>query len=208
MSFTDQQVMEEIQYTVIEPPNLGATWPSELWTKAEVVRYSNQNQDRFLKDTHAQVGIANITATQGVDTYALPDDWMATVRMVWLGASGITKELMRGDVWEADHGIPTWGAVQGVPKIYFDATPLTIFIAPIPNEAGTLQIYYIPTSAQLDGTGEIYTVPDECVPSIKYGILADMFGKVARGHDPRELYCRGRYQLGIDVTRMLLKGFR
>jgi len=76
MAFTDQQIEQQIQYTVIEPPDLGATWPSGLWTAAEVVDYLNQRQHRFLKDTHLQIGLANIPVTQGTSLYDLPDDWI------------------------------------------------------------------------------------------------------------------------------------
>lgn len=210
MSVTDQQVMNEIQLTMIEPPDNGATWPSGLWTQDEVIGYMNQRQNRFLKDTLVQIGIANITTQIGVGTYDLPDDWINTVRVLMIRSDNTTKELARSDTWEADHGIPTWSYVVDEPKLYYDGgTPLTVRLMPIPEAVYTLQIHYTPLGAVLDGTGELLTLPDEMIPTIKYGALADMFSKVGRANDAnRAKYCEDRFMLGVEITRMLLGGFK
>lgn len=209
MAFTDQQIMTQIQNVVIEPPDGGVTWPSGLWSANEVISYLDQRQNRFLKDTHFQFGIANITATQGQELYDLPDDWINTIRVLWIAPDGTTTELPRSDVWEADYGIPTWSYVQGTPKIFYDGgKPITIRIMPIPDTNGTLQVHYVPYAALLTGAGEIFTLPDEFVPPVKYGALADMFTKVGRANDPvRAEYCDKRYQLGIEIARLLVGGF-
>lgn len=210
MAFTDQSVMSQIQDTVIEPANGGATWPSGLWTQDEVVQYLNQRQNMFLKDTHFQFGIADIAATSGVGTYDLPNDWINTIRVLWIATDGSTKELPRSDLWEADNGIPTWSYVNGTPLIFYDGgKPITIQLAPTPDADGTLQIHYVPYSALLDGTGELMTLPDEFVPPIKYGALSDMFSKVGRGQDMvRAKYCESRFMLGMEVGRLLVEGFK
>lgn len=208
MAFTELQILNQIQYHTLEPPDSGATWPSGMWTQAEVVRYLNQRQDRLLRDTHLQVGLVDITVTQGDNLYDLPDDWIRTIRVVWMPDSGGSVELTSGDSWEADHGIPTWTYVEGPPKLYYEEPTLNIRIAPLPDEAGALQVYYVPIGAQFDGTGEIFTVPDEFVPTVKYGALADMLGKVGRGMDPRAEYCNQRYALGVEVANMLLTGWK
>lgn len=211
MSFNDQGVMNAIQYSMLEPPDGGQTWPSGLWTGAEVVGYLNQRQSTFLKNTHLQVGLANINVSQGVGEYSLPADWMNTVRVLWVPPTGTRYELTPSSVWEADHGIPTWGLVQGKPKIYFteNLPTLTIDIAPIPSTAGTMIIYYVPQPVELGGSGEIFTVPDEFVPSVKYGAMSDMLSKMGRAHDPsRASYCMQRYVLGQEIASMLLKGWK
>ncbi len=211
MSFTDQQVLEQCQYVMIEAPDLGQTWGSGLWTLTEVVRYLNQRQNRFLKDTHVQIGIADIPVTAGQSTFNLPDDWIATVRVVFRGVDGSTvKELMRSDTWEADYGDPDWTVNQGTPNLYMDADQpvLTMRVADIPDQDGLLQVHYIPLGALLTGGGELMTLPDEYIPSLKYGVLADMFSKVGRQQDAtRAEYCASRYMLGIEIAKMLLLGW-
>lgn len=209
MAFTDQQLMNQIQLTMIEPPDSGATWPSGLWTQAEVLDYLNQRQNRLLKDTHLQIGIALIPISSGTDVYDLPDDWINTTRVALQTSTTIT-ELGRSDTWEADHGIPDWYNTQGTPKLYFDGgKPITIRIMPRPDITGTLIIHYTPYAATLDGSPEIVTLPDEFAPLLKYGALSDMFGKVGRGHDAtRAAYCQQRYTMGIEIARLLLKGWK
>ncbi len=208
MSFTDQDVMEQLQNVVIEPPDGGQTWPSDLWTMAEVVSYLNQRQLSFLKNTQFQFGISLIPVTSGDGLYDLPDDWITTMRVLWIPATGASKELGRSDKWEADNGIPTWSYVDGPPLLYYDGgTPTTIQIMPNPDSNGTLQVHYVPYSALLDGSGELMTLPDEFVSAVKYGALGDMLSKVARTQDPRAQYCAQRWQLGIEIAKLLVGGF-
>jgi hypothetical protein len=193
---------------MIEPPDGGQTWPSGLWSLAEVVNYLNQRQNLFLKYTQLQFGMANIPAVNGTATYDLPDDWITTVRVVWVALDGSTRELGKSDYWEADNGIPSWTQTDGTPLLYYDGgKPITITVMPAPDADGTIFIEYVPYAALLDGTGEIMTLPDEFVPSIKYGVMADMLTKVARSQDPRADYCNQRFQLGIELARLLVGGF-
>lgn len=209
MAFTDQELMQQIQNTVIEPPDLGQTWPSGLWTMAEVAQYLDQRQNMFLKDTHFQFGIANITATSGTGLYDLPDDWINTIRVLWIRGNGTSKELTPSDTWEADNGIPTWSYVNAEPLLYFDGgKPITILLMPTPNANGTVQIQYVSYAAVLDGSGEIITLPDEFAHSLKYGALSDMLTKVGRGQDVRAEYCEQRFQLSMEVARLLVEGFK
>lgn len=206
MAFTESQVYNQIQYHVLEPPDSGATWPSALWTLEEITRYMNQRQDRLLRLTHLQVGLADITVTAGDNLYDLHDDLIRVIRVLWYPASGGSYELTDGDSWEADHGIPDWTTNDNPPKLYYVEPTLNIRIVPLPNEGGTLQVFYVPIGAQFDGTGEVFTVPDEFVPTVKYGVMADMLSKVGRAMDPRAEYCRQRFALGVQVANMLLAG--
>ena len=208
----DQDLLEQLQFTVIEPPDGGASWPSGLWTRDEVLGYINERQDRLVRETHMIVAIADISvvAPYGV-RHATPADWMATVRLTWESATVTKREVCRSDSWEADHGIAAWPSVSGTPKLYMDgeATPLVIQIAPIPNTDGTLEISYVPSCTPIDGNGTDLTVANEFVPTVKYGVLSDMFSKVGRANDPvRSEYCSQRYQMGIEIAQTLLKGLK
>ena len=49
MAVTDQTILSEIQRVTLEGAgDGGATWPSLMWTQAEVLGYLNQRQNRFL----------------------------------------------------------------------------------------------------------------------------------------------------------------
>ncbi len=211
MSTTDQQMMERIQYVVQEPPDLGATWPSGLWTQAEVLDYLNERQSRFLKSTLLQVGIANTPMLAGVPRVNLPSDWIATVDCTWFGQDGTVQNLHRSDSFEIDHADPTWETTRQTPLVYMDyETPtLMLQVGPLPLVGGILEVLYVPQGAVLDGTGELLTIQDTFVDAAaKYGALADMFAKDGRGKSPeRATYCESRVQLGVEAAEIILRGW-
>src|SRR5262245_48202613 len=97
MSTTDQQVLSEIQYQVIEPTvDNGVTWTSGLWTATEVLNYLNQRQYRFMKDTLLMMAYGRVDFAIGATTGALPEDWIVTYRADWKdGTTGKITELPR-----------------------------------------------------------------------------------------------------------------
>lgn len=207
MAITDRQMLEEVQYTVIEPPDLGATWPSGLWTLAEVLGYANQRQYRFLKETGIVTSTASITAnTASGNRFDLPTDWIETIHASWKQA-GVYRPLERTDTWVVDHVKTTWESATGTPNSYMDAEAptLKIQIAPAPTTSGTIEILYVALSTTLDRSGINLTVPDEFMPYIKWGVLADMLNKVGRGQDvDRAGYAEQRFAEGVALAQMLL----
>lgn len=217
MALRDQDVLEWIQYAVIEPPDGGASWPSDLWTAAEVLAYANQRQGRLLEETLLLVGRAWIDATLNQFSQDLPSEWLATVTIGWKAADGTYSTLDRVDAWELDLLSPTWptdGAASR-PRFYTltEVPTLTFRIVPKTSTAGKLVHLFVPAPVVLDlvgpdGDGELLTVPDEFAPALKYGILADMLSKVGRGLDPtRAAYCRERWTQFRGLAQWLLDGW-
>lgn len=205
---TDQELLTEIQHALLEPPDGGATWPSGLWTQAEVLSAANMAQDLLLKRTQLLIGQVTLPVTAGVARVALPDDWLATWQVVWRGSDGTVRELIRSDQFQADHAQPAWPSTLDTPEVYFDHDQalLQIQLAPIPDIDGDLDVFYVPAGVTLDATGENLTVPDELAPSLKFGLLADLLGKDGRGKSPeRAAYAQGRFDLGIDVAGVILR---
>jgi hypothetical protein len=205
---TDQELIVDLQYTLLEPPD-GATFPSGLWTPAEVLAAMNRRQDLLLKLAAIEVGIATLPVAVGITQIALPDDWLITWNVVWMGADGTVRELIRSDQFQTDHAQPRWTATAGAtPEVYFDHDQplLQIQIAPAATVAGNLALLYIPQGATLDGTGELLTVPDEWATGVKYGTLTDLWGKDGRGRSPdRAAYCEQRFQFAIEIAQMVLR---
>ena len=212
MAISDQQILEELQYAVHEPPDLGATWPCDLWTRAEVVGYLNQRQNRFLKETHLLVSSATIAVTAGETEIDLPADWIRTAGVAWSGDDGIVKEVPRADSFETDYGTPAWHAApQPSPELYseFEGPTLTMGITPT-TVNGDLDVDYVAMAALFDPVtpGVLLTLPDDWVYVVKYGALAEMFGKDGRANDPtRAEYCEMRFALAIETARLLLSGW-
>jgi hypothetical protein len=210
----DQDLLTGIQYAVIEPPDGGASWPSGLWSRDEVLSYLNQRQDRLLKETliyvktSADLAVANLTRL-----IALPTDWMRTVSVVWTGTDGQVRELQRVDSFQVDHADSTLGrTATGMLPLYYmeyDTETLIIEIGPTPSGVqGTLSVLYVPVGVDLTGNGVSLLVPDELETAVKYGALADMLGKDGRGKDAvRSQYCEERYTMAVEAARLILEGW-
>lgn len=211
MSVTDQALFQEIQYALLEPPDLGATWPSGLWSSAEVLNYGIQRQNRLLRETLLLVGQIPVTVFAFTSTLTLPFDWLRTLRMVWRGTDGAVVPLHPIDTFQADCSFPAWETTGGVPLAYLEeenSATLQFRITPPPLVDGTIDLFYVPLATPFTLDPEILTVPDELAAPLKYGIMADMLSKDGRGRDPeRAAYCESRYQLGIDAAKIIMSGW-
>ena len=206
----DNALLEEIQYHMLEDPDLGVTWESGMWTATEVLEYTKQRQQRFLKEAPVMLGRAEIVNSTTI-SQPLPEDWMITYRLVWKDADGTWTELPRVDHRELDLALSTWpNGSAAKPQVYADTdtSTLTIHVAPIPTNGGEFEITYIPIAYSVNGLGDPLMVPPEFIPAIKYGIMADMFGKKGRAHDAsRAEYCEARFNEGVMAANFMVRGF-
>jgi len=219
---TDAQILDEIQSVLLEPRDQGATFPSGLWTAAEVLHRLNERTNRFLKQTKLLISVAQLPLLPqggspvpkvpvGTSVVTLPQDWLLTADLVWRGDDGTIRSLVRADSFELDHGEPLWPNTYGTPGYYldYDSPVLQVKIAPPPDVPGTLELLYVAQGEDLDGSGiEINCVAEFTAAASKYGTLADLFGKDGRGKSPeRAQYCEQRYVLGQEIAEILLTGW-
>lgn len=212
MSITDQALLGEVQFAVVEPSDGGQIWPSGLWTREEVCALLTERQDQLLKQTLLLVTVSSpIAVGIGDRRLDLPADWIRTLAVIWTGNDGTIKELFRSDSFEADRALPTWQTTNATsPLVYmeFDAEALQIQIGPAPSVAGNLVLLYVAKGSPLTGSGVNLTVPDDVAHVCKYGLLAEMLSKEGRGKDPaRAAYCEQRFDLGVEAVRLILKGW-
>jgi hypothetical protein len=213
MALTDKNILSEIQLHLLEPDDAGVSIPSGLWTITEIINYCNQRQNRFLKETALLLSQLPIVVTSGQTQITLPDVWIATQRVSWKdNVTGLGNSVAKGSVLESDLAQPGWETTVGTrPLTFSDAdAPATLlaYLMPGPPNAGVLTLLCIGLAGALDGTGEIWTVPYEFVPSIKYGVLADMLIKAGRAHDAdRAVYCEMRYQEGIEAAKVMMESW-
>lgn len=215
MATTDQTLLSAVQTVVLEAPNGGLTFPSGLWTPEEVVTYANQRQADLLKRALVTRVRATIPTIPNNTRHQLPADWILSTRVAWqrLPAPGTILGLRRGDELEIGLATPNWEyqPVAADPYVYMDGdTPaLQIQVAPPSQDAGLLHLCYVAIGETLTGGGVTLTIPDLLVPTLKYGILADMFSKLGRAFDPtRAALCEARYAMGIAASQILMAGFR
>ncbi len=208
MAVLDTDLLAEIQLTTQED----ATFSNGIWTLTEVLAYFNQRQYRFLAETQILSATAIVPWIAAEPQQPLPTDWIATITASWHDLStGMWTPLPRSDFFETDHmGSPESAVTAQFPQAYRDTDTtdvLTIGVTPAPLSAGEIELIYVALTQLLDGTGQPFDIPDDWVPYLKYGVLADMFGKQGRGQDLlRAKYCEQRYQEGIALVQALLDG--
>lgn len=209
MAITDQTILSEIQRLTLEGSgDGGATWPSGQWSQAEVLFYLNRRQDRLLAETGLLWTRAETAITLNQSNQAQPSDWAATILLAYKTAAGAYRELPKMDALELDLVLPTRpGASSATPRGYteIDGDTLTTYVVPIPTENGSaLERYYVALGTALTAGGVNFTVPDEFVPTVKYGCLADMFGKVGPAQNLiLAEACEQRWEEGLQLGTLM-----
>jgi hypothetical protein len=206
----DQDLLTELQYALIEPPDGGASWPGEVWTRDEVLDGLNGGIRQLLRETHLLTARVEVVVLAGALSVPLPADWLATGYLVWRSIAGVRTPLGPVDSFEGDLALPSWETVPGTPIAYadLDQTTLTLRLVPTPLAAGYLEILYVPRPASVNGAGELLPVPDEFASGVKYNALGWLLRKPGRLHDPeRAAYCEGRYTLTQIAAELILGGW-
>jgi len=207
---TDQQLLTELQYALLEPPDGGASWPSEVWTRAEVLDAVSAAIRALLRDTHLLTQRTEIAVLANATSVALPADWLATALVVWRTAANVRVPLGPIDETEADLGLPAWETTVGRPIGFadMDSSTLTFRLVPTPDANGTVELLYIPRPADITGAGGTLPVPDEFASAEKYGALSTLLSKVGRLQDPdRAAYCDQRVAVAETAAEILLSGW-
>ena len=209
MAIADTTILSELQRVTLENTgDGGATWPSGMWTLTEVLGYLNQRQARFLAAAGLTWTVAETAITISQSNQAAPVDWIATIFLAYKSAAGQYRELPLMDALELDLASPSWPAsTSATPRGYYevDGATLTTYVAPIPTEVGSaLERYYVALGTTLTGLGVNFSVPDECVPTLKYGALADMFSKVGPvANPPLAAACEARWAEGVALAELM-----
>ncbi len=215
---TDHILLNEVQFDLIEAPDSGATFPSGLWTAAEVLALLNDAQRTYVKATRIMVGRTNFTVSaldERIDIEAIVglEDVVQIIRVSYIDSTGVFHEVPATDLFGADHGRPSWaGESAAVPLAYTVTDGLTtelIFI-PAPTSSGVVWLHFIPRLPTLDragATGQPLAMPSEFSLGIKWKLLANLLGKPGRSQDvQRAKLCEERYTDMVTLGKEIVEG--
>lgn len=209
LSPTDADLLADLQDLLQESP----AWDNGLWTRDEVLAALTVRQHRFLFDTRMTAATAIVSWTPDLPQLPLPADWITTIRVAWHDLLGDTWiPLPPSDLPELVRTIgPDEAITVGIPQAYRELdtdSTRAIALTPAPTAPGEVELVYVGLAEDLDGTGQGFTVPDDWVPYVKYGALADLLGKDGRGQDLlRSRYAEARYQEGVVLAQALYQGW-
>jgi hypothetical protein len=206
----DTALLEELQYALIEPPDLGATWPSGIWTRDEVLDAVSSGVRDLVRSTHLTITRVELPVAALTTTVALPSDWLATGYLVWRTADLRRSALGPVDSFEGDLALPGWETTPGLPIAYadLDLSTLTLRLVPTPAADGTLEILYIQRPPEVTGSGTPLPLAEEFTSAVKYSALSTLLRKVGRLIDPeRATYCERRVDLTHIAADIILGGW-
>jgi hypothetical protein len=94
----------------------------------------------------------------------------------------------------------------GTPSVYIAMStppPLSFDVDTPPAYAGSYEVLTVNAGGTLSpATPSLFTIPDDWTHVIKWGALADLFGRDANARDPlRAEYCEKRYRLGVQAMK-------
>lgn len=210
---SDQEVLGNVQLSLIEPNDGGATWPSGIWTKQQALGFLNDRMRKMLGEAGITVAVAYQAGVAGSTRMPLPENLIDVRRVAWANEADSMAyvELPRSDGWEQDHGRKNWPTASAVsPEVYLeDHYPsLTIELIPAPTDLGEAELTFSADGATADGSGVLLSIPDDWTPYLAWGVRADMLASEYEGNDPvRAAHCEQRFAEGIELLRILVDGY-
>lgn len=210
---TDQQLVTDCEYALMEPPTPTAWTGSSQFTLQDLVDALQRRRDQFLKETGAVVTreVTSVTpASSG--RMALPLDVLTVRRAAWIMNDGVTViPLHREDEWALNNFSRGWIAwpqytSQAWPTGYSVGVtpPYQIQIAPPPANSGALDLLAVVLGSALNpvvGSGVLMGIPDDWTWVVRFGAMSDLLSKEGLSYDPqRAAYCEARWQLGLKMA--------
>lgn len=205
----DTEFLSRLQRLVLEPADNGVTWPSGLWTRAEVLGYTDQCQNYFLRATTLLTGYFVQSIVPNQEPQPVDDNLQRVRAAVFVSTEGTVSPLLPGNRREADLLLEQWRQRLGTPIVFTvdDVGTQTIGLVPPPLVGGRLHLFGAVVADPVDGSGTPLTLPDEWVPGLTAGVLTRMYGKQGRAYNA-ELRdaAEARWQEALTAAAILATG--
>lgn len=201
---TDQDIFTVIQYHLLEPP-LWNPWmgASVQFTEDDLLEAVQRRRDEILSTTSCTQTRRTVGAVNGRIT--LNDLVIDMRRMAYLpNLPGVNSTVWPDDTWAEQSFDPLFTLnPTGVPDIYRMSIqpPLAFEVNRPPAFAGSYELLTVDAGAALTiGTPTVIPIPNDWTHVLKWGALADLFGRESNAKDPlRQQYCEQRYQMGLKL---------
>lgn len=142
--------------------------------------------------------------------YAQPETTVRIERIALAGLDLLDTSQADLDMFQwSDTLKQSWQADIGTPVNWFqDESGTENFgVYPLPNAAGTLELWCTDRGADSLDLNTTLIVPDICAFYLKYYVLMRCFEKAGEMRDPqRAKFCLEKYKMGCYLTRKLVMG--
>jgi hypothetical protein len=209
-SVTDRDIIEQLQYALLEPATTQASWTgTEMFTHNDLAKAVQNRLNQFLSDTGIVVTRSLVgMASPPIGRQVLAQATIDVRRAAWLGASpeAYYTTLWREDERSLTANSTSWGE-SGTPSVYsvMAPPPLQIQVSPPPSSSGQLELLTVDSTALDPATSAtVLGIPDDLTPAVKWGALADLLGIDGIASDPlRAQFATERYQQYVQLARNL-----
>jgi len=210
-SVTDQDIIEELEYALLESAASQSTWGgTQMFTYNDLANAVQNRLNQFLSDTGIVVNRSVINvASPSIGRQSLNQDTIDVRRAAWIGAppENYYVNLWREDERTLTAADQTWSVNSGTPEEYsiMAPPPLELQLAPPPVSSGQLELLTVDSTALDPANGAtILGIPDDLTPAIKWGALSDLLGNDGIARDPiRAQFAEERYGQYVQLARML-----
>lgn len=202
---TDVELLTVMEYHLLEPPT-GATWTGSLqFAVSDLLQAIARRRDEILSGCGPTLTHTVIAANAG-RTF-LSDLTVDIRRIAWLPVSGFeytNTPMWPDDQWALQSYNRDYTIGQpGTPSTYRQSTepPLSFDVDPPPAVPGSYDMVTVNAGTALSIVSPSHLqIPDDWTWLIKWGALADNFGRDSLAHDTvRQKYCEMRYQQGMKI---------
>lgn len=205
---TDRDILEEIQYHLLETVNRTGWSGTSQFDLATVVDAMQGALDEVYAVTALKLErFAN--RAFGISDFHQVDDLAPAVtavrRVAWKDPDGVRHVLWRADEDEQRFYSPLWSTGSGTPQAFsmWASAPLQLRVMPRPNLPGTLDLVVQRAAPTLDpATGVELGIPDDLSWVAKYGALATLLRREGQATDrQRAEYCQQRFEDGLEIAK-------
>lgn len=206
---SDVDIINDICDALMEqtPFPLGTWRGTDKFDMPSVLKAIEQARDQFLYATSSVV--YNTTqvsvAPPANGRIVLADQNVADVRRVdWKSnTDNRYRQLWREDEWSLLSTRPSWDVTAEEPEAYSIALThaLSLQLAPVPINGGTLDLIVVKNGVDLLGLGSTLEIPTDFSWAIKYGALSILLNEDGQVRDAeRTAYCQRRWQEAIAIA--------
>src|SRR6266699_25486 len=207
-SVTDREIIQALQFHLLESASTQASWPGTAqFTYSQVTSAIQRRLNQFLSDTGVVVNRSIDSTSTKNSRRSVPDTVIDVRRVAWIESNVYTH------LWEEDERALTasnmaWSTARDAPAAYsvMAIRPITLQIAPPPSAAGTVELLTVDTGPTLtpSSAATVLGIPDDLTPAVKWGALADLLAQDGEGRDlERAQFAEKRYQQYVALARLL-----
>jgi len=203
-------IVDLINVHLIE--NLNILNPQSTLYDLDIINtYIDKRLDKFLVHTGLNISMHELPLLAGTNDYEIPSYILDILRIAYKDSNDKYQKLIKEDEVDLNYFDIDYRQSTNEPKYYTRVleSDNLIRVYPTPQNNGILQLVCIKSrdkSIALNNDGTRYTevllVPQDALPYIKWGVLADLLTQDGIGQDLyRSNYCLQRWNEGLIIGK-------